>query len=104
MFVEEEATWPRRWAAGKDFAFLGEKADRCGLRLKLDASLPEVSIRSGDAPEQYEVGTSGWVMLRFGADDQPSVDDLERWIVESYSLLAPKRLLTMLPTPPTPSA
>lgn len=76
-------------AAGKNFAFLGETDGGCGLRLKLDESIPEISDR-------FEVGTHGWAMLRFAPDDHPEFDDLERWVTESYRLLAPKRLVAEL--------
>ena len=62
-------------AGGKNFAFLGEKDDECGLRLKL---------------------ASGWTMLRFPPDDAPPPAELETQILESFRLLVPKRVVKLL--------
>ena len=76
-------------AGGKNFAFLGEVDDECRLRLKLDESIPEVDDR-------FEVGSHGWTMIRFHPDEPPNTADLERWVGESFRLLAPKRLVAQL--------
>lgn len=83
-------------AGGKNFAFLGEKPDLCNLRLKLDASLPEVRRLAEDDPERWEVGTAGWTMIRFSPKKPPPVADLRRWITESFHLLAPKKVIAKL--------
>lgn len=83
-------------AGGKNFAFLGETDDGCGLRLKLGESLDEVTALAVEEPERYDVGTGGWTMLRFDGDEHPPVDDLQRWVRESYRLLAPRRLVRQL--------
>lgn len=59
-------------AGGKNFVFLGEKDGGCRMRLKLE--------------------DGGWTLLEFSPDDAPPVADLERWIDESFRLLAPKRV------------
>ena len=59
-------------AGGKNFVFLGEKDDVCTMRLKLE--------------------DGGWTLLEFSPDDPPPIADLERWIDESFRLLAPKRV------------
>ena len=59
-------------AGGKNFVFLGEKGDVCKMRLKLE--------------------DGGWTLLEFSPDEPPSVSELERWIDESFRLLAPKRV------------
>ena len=76
-------------AGGKNFAFLGEVDDECRLRLKLGESIPEVDDR-------FEVGAHGWTMIRFHPDEPPNTADLERWVGESFRLLAPKRLVAQL--------
>lgn len=62
-------------SGGKNFAFLGEKDDECGLRLKL---------------------ADGWTMLRFAPDDAPPHEELEAAILESFRLLAPKKIVRQL--------
>lgn len=84
-------------AGGKNFAFLGEKDDECNLRIKLDASIPEIENRANSADGRtWEVGTHGWTMLRFAPDNPPPMSDLERWITESFRLLAPKKIVKLL--------
>ena len=79
-------------AGGKNFVFLGEKG---ALRLKLDASVPELVERS-ESDDRYEVGTHGWTKVIFDAADAPAFEDLERWITESFLLLAPKKVAAQL--------
>jgi hypothetical protein len=83
-------------AGGKNFVFLGEKDDECNIRLKLDASLPEIQALAETDPRRWDVGMGGWTMLRFSPDDPPDTMDLERWITESFMLLAPKKVLALL--------
>lgn len=80
-------------AGGKNFAFLGEKADVCRLRLKLADSIPEVEQRAATDPDRWQVGTGGWVLLTFPPSDAPKIADLRRWITESFRLLAPKKIV-----------
>lgn len=61
---------------GKNFVFLGEKEGECKLRLK--------------------TFDDGWTLEVFAPDDPPPVAELERWIDESFRLLAPKRVQDLL--------
>lgn len=79
-------------AGGKNFVFLGENDDVCTLRLKVDDSRDDLAAREAREPERYSVGTGGWTKLSFPADEPPPLEDLERWITESFRLLAPKRV------------
>jgi hypothetical protein len=79
----------------KAFLFLGEK----DMRLKLGDSLAEATKLAAKAPDRYEVGMHGWVKLTFSNDESPSLDLRKRWVDESYRLLAPKKLLALLPEP-----
>lgn len=83
-------------AAGKNFAFVGERRGDCTLRLKLSDALPEVERLAETQPERFQVGTGGWTLVVFPPDDPPGPDQTERWITESYRLLAPKRLVAEL--------
>ena len=47
-------------------------------------------------PTGYGLGRSGWISARFGPDDEPDLELLERWIVESYKAIAPKKLGRMV--------
>lgn len=63
-------------AGGKNFVFLGEKGSAITLRLKLE--------------------DGGWTKISFDAADAPDEDDLQAWIVESFRLLAPKKISALL--------
>ena len=83
-------------AGSKNFAFLGEKDDECGLRLKLDASIEDLTTLAKTDPDRYQVGKGGWTMVKFAPDDAPDEADLEAWIMESFQLLAPKKIVAKL--------
>ncbi len=82
-------------AGGKNFVFLGEKDDETNIRLKLDASIPEIESQA-DTDSRFEIGQHGWTMLRFPPNDPPPITDLERWITESFLLLVPKKIAALL--------
>lgn len=83
-------------AGGKNFVFLGEKDDECNIRLKLAASVPEIAKLAKSDGERWQTGKGGWTLLRFPPDDPPPSADLERWITESFMLLAPKKVQKLL--------
>lgn len=79
-------------ARKKTFFFLGHT----DAKVKLGASLGEAAKLAAKEPDRYQVGSSGWVSIKFGADAPPPLDVLERWIDESYRLLVHKKLVAML--------
>jgi hypothetical protein len=80
-------------ARGKAFLFLGVT----DAMLKLRASLDEASGLAAEEPNRYRVGAHGWVTITFGDAGPPALDRLVGWVDESYRLLAPKQLVTLLP-------
>lgn len=68
----------------KAFVFVGAT----DAMVKLDASLAEAKRLAKSAPGRYTVGKTAWVKLTFSADEPPALDVLERWIAESYGLVA----------------
>jgi hypothetical protein len=80
-------------AGNKAFLFLGAAE----LRLKLGDSLAEAARHAAKSPELYAVGAHGWVKVMLPKDQAPPPGLLERWIDESYRLLAPKKLVALLP-------
>jgi hypothetical protein len=77
----------------KAFLFLGKNH----LMVKLRESLAEATKLGSKAPERYKVGAGGWVKVTFGDVEITAAGILERWIGESYRLLAPKQLAALLP-------
>src|SRR5262245_1036204 len=66
--------------AGKAFLFLRQQ----DARFKLGASAAEASRKGSGC----KVGAGGWCHVVLGAEDAPSLDVMERWIAESYALMA----------------
>lgn len=94
----EEAPWGHRAikVRGKTFLFLAATADGLSLSLKLPESRDEALARAYCDPTGYGLGKSGWVTASFGVRQQPPIEDLRNWIVESYRTIAPKRLVGQL--------
>ena len=87
----------RAFKAGKKaFLYMGMKEDTYNLRLKLSNSLDEAETLEKKSPDNYSVGAHGWTLLTFHHTKQPPKKLLERWIDESFRLLAPKALVAQL--------
>lgn len=44
----------------------------------------------------YGLGNYGWVTVRFDLEDEPPLDLVQDWIIESYRAIAPKKLVAQL--------
>lgn len=84
---------------GKTFLFLNKSEEELSLSVKLPVSRDFALIFDWAEPTGYGLGRSGWVSARFGPDDEPDMELLERWIVESYKAIAPKKLGAMVESP-----
>jgi hypothetical protein len=73
-------------------------------RLKLRDSLPEATMLAQKRPDQIQVGLGGWVKASFSADGSTPLDVLERWIGESYRLMAGPPAATGGKTKKSPAA
>ena len=82
----------------KIFAFLGSDdpaTGSAGIGLKLRDSHDEAMATPGARPSGYGLGKAGWVSIPLDGQ-RPPTDRLERWLVESYRIVAPKRLAATL--------
>ena len=79
-------------ARNKTFLFVSEAE----IKLKLGPSLPDATWLASKEPSRYQAGSIGWVTLKFNSDEPPALELLEKWIDESYRLLAPRQLVAML--------
>ncbi len=69
---------------GRAFLFL-----RSGrVMVRLDRSQKEASRLAGKKPACYKVGSGGWTTVTFEDPKDVSIKLLERWISESYRVLA----------------
>lgn len=80
-------------ARGKTFFFLAAAV----VRLKLRDSLGEATRLASKEPGRYRVGSLGWVAVSLGPEGSPPLILLERWIEESYRVVAGKQPAAMLP-------
>jgi predicted DNA-binding protein (MmcQ/YjbR family) len=76
----------------KTFVFLNQSEEELSLSVKLPVSRDFALVFDWAEPTGYGLGRSGWVSARFGREDEPDFELLERWIVESYKAIAPKKL------------
>jgi hypothetical protein len=60
------------------------------MRFKLKDSVPEMTKLAAEDPERYESGLGGWCCVKLGAYGLPPVEQVERWVAESYRLIAGK--------------
>jgi hypothetical protein len=80
-------------AKGKAFVFLGVEEDGYDVMLKLNASLREAAELERKQPDRYHVGGHNWVTAKYSRNESPPPGLVERWMEESFRLLAPKALV-----------
>ena len=85
-------------AGKKNYLFVGEEAGVWDAKLKLCDSIPEATELAKKHPDNYGVGSTGWVTLEFPGAKGPPKKVLERWVKESFRLLVPKKLAAQLPS------
>ncbi|HYC03076.1 MAG TPA: MmcQ/YjbR family DNA-binding protein [Azospirillaceae bacterium] len=91
----EDFPWGERVAKvkGKVFVFLGKpKEGGISLSLKLPQSAPFALEQPGASPTGYGLGRSGWVTFRYAVGEEPDLERLRHWLLESYRAVAPKKL------------
>jgi predicted DNA-binding protein (MmcQ/YjbR family) len=85
--------------AGKIFIFLGSDdpaSGSAGVGLKLRESHDEAMSTPGARPSGYGLGKAGWVSIPIRPPDGAPLEALQRWLVESYRIVAPKRISAQL--------
>jgi len=97
----EEFPWGERVVKvnKKIFVFFGLDADLdkgVHLGAKLPQSNADALIFPFVRPSRYNLGKSGWVSVRFLAEEDPPIDLFKNWIEESYRAIAPKKLSAQL--------
>ena len=74
---------------GKVFVFLGED----GMSVKLPQSRDIAHDLPFTEPTHYGLGKHGWVSLTFDSGDELPMEQLKKWIDESFRAVAPKTLV-----------
>ena len=71
---------------GKAFLYLGDQGGRHKAMMKLDASLEDAIDLSESHPDDYQVGSTKWVTIRFAEGGNVPKRRWSKWIKESYAL------------------
>ena len=66
------------------------------ISVKLPQSGKAVLARSHTKPTDYGLGARGWVTLCFAAGESAPIEQLRKWIEESYRAVAPKKMVQLL--------
>jgi predicted DNA-binding protein (MmcQ/YjbR family) len=85
---------------GKAFAFVHADGEGFSISVKLpDSNALALELPFAE-PTGYGLGKSGWVSARFAANQAAPLTVLESWLEESYTAVAPKRLVKALASAP----
>ena len=95
--TSEEHPWGEDVAkvSGKIFVFLGTAGVPRRITVKLEESHAHALSIEGAEPTGYGLGKSGWVTVPLRAEGV-NLQLLRDWTEESYRIVAPKRLVTVL--------
>ena len=80
----------------KIFLVVAEDADGWGVTVKLDESHAAAMSKRFVSPTRYGLGKHGWVTARFGLKEDAPLDLLKRWVTESFTVVAPLKVLEEL--------
>ena len=100
--VKEDFPWGESAfkVKGKVFLFMRASVEGLGLSVKLPITGERALANSFAEPTGYGLGKSGWVSARFAANQDAPLAMLESWLEESYTAVAPKRLVKALAATP----
>jgi hypothetical protein len=82
-------------ARKKSFLFVGERLAGCDAMVKLRDSLSQAKALARQMPDSVTVGANGWVTVVFQGRNHPPLNQVKKWIDESFRLNAPKSLLAV---------
>lgn len=72
----------------KAFLYIGEQGGRHKAMFKLSQSMSEAQRLADLHPEDFQIGSGGWVTTRFSNDEPIKAGIWKKWLDESYSLCA----------------
>lgn len=84
-------------ARKKAFAYVGMKPDVYRVMVKLGESADDAVALQKERPDNFKPGMHGWTTVILPHDEVPPGRMLERWVEESYRLLAHPSLVAQLP-------
>lgn len=80
----------------KAFVFMGLQEGVTSMSVKLPRSNKAALKLKNAEPTHYGLGKHGWVNLMFDSGDELPMEQLKKWIDESYRAVAPKRVLARM--------
>jgi predicted DNA-binding protein (MmcQ/YjbR family) len=83
-------------AGKKSFVFVGSNETSYNVMLKVQGNLAEAQVLQAKPPDNYRIGLHGWMTIVLDHKKSPPAGLFERWIDESYRLIAPKKLVAVL--------
>lgn len=97
----EEQPWGDRVVKvkGKIFFTCGVHEGMLYCSCKLPQSAKKALERSYAEPTHYGMGKHGWVTFKFARASDVPVDDVKQWMHESFTAIAPKKLVKAPATP-----
>lgn len=98
--TDEAFPWGERSlrVRGKAFVFMRLEKDELSFSVKLPKSRRQALALPFVAPTHYGLGKHGWVTVRVNKSDRNLESQFRDWIAESFSAVAPKRLVQPAPT------
>ncbi|HVZ42687.1 MAG TPA: MmcQ/YjbR family DNA-binding protein [Ramlibacter sp.] len=97
--AHSKSPWPEHddlAVKDKTFAFMSVAGRPLHISCKLTVSRDEVLKMPFAKPTAYGLGKSGWVSMDFEGVDKPPAELLKRLLLESYRVVAPKKLVAQL--------
>ncbi len=91
--VEAWGDHPTFRVRGKNFVFCDDRATTLSVKLSKEEAAAVVATESWITPTGYGLGRHGWVLITVAdpADDA-QWQQVEEWVITSYTLVAPKSL------------
>ncbi len=74
----------------KAFLYIGQQGGRYKAMFKLQKSIPEASKLAQKNPDDFQVGSNGWVTARFSFEAPLPKKLWEKWLEESHGLCVAK--------------
>lgn len=96
--TSEDFPWGHRTfkVKKKAFVFMGTMEGVTSMSVKLPKSNKAALKLPNAEPTHYGLGKHGWVNLTFDSDDKLPLEQLKKWIDESFRAVAPKTILKQL--------
>jgi predicted DNA-binding protein (MmcQ/YjbR family) len=97
--AHSKSPWPEHddlAVKDKTFAFMSVAGAPLSISCKLTVSRDAVLKEPFAKPTGYGLGKSGWVTMNFDAKDRPPLELLKKLVLESYRVVAPKKLVAQL--------